>query len=360
MTDLDDAPVAIRRRFPPELTRRMVRRIREDSLDTFERSLIEPTTAFTDPERFARERELIFRRGTHVVGYTGELPQPNTYVTKEVAGVPVLVQLTGAADPSSADLAAGLQYGFDLDGDGVFEIASPTPSATRTFMTGGTYTVRARVRDKDGGEGVYTTTVNVSLPAPPAASLTSGGPVDEGTAGSVSFGPASGAGPFTYSYDFDNDGTFEVAGTTSAAATVPAEYLADGMCAEVAGTDAAVSLFDKLMLHEPINQLVYQSAAHRRPEQWRASVDAYVAGRAGDLERLRAQDTHRTSLWHTHPPSGRRAQLLLAWPRHQPTVTLTPDDAAALDRDLSGWFAAVHRHVLGTREFHDRSRRSLG
>src|SRR5262249_12527168 len=36
------------------------------------------------------------------------------------------------------------------------------------------------------------------------------------------------AAGFTYSYDFDNDGTFEVTGSTSAAATVPASYLADG------------------------------------------------------------------------------------------------------------------------------------
>ena len=95
MTDLDvnpnDVPAAALTRFPADLTRRMVDRIRSDSLDTAPHAMSEPASAFTDPVRFERERDILFRRGSHVVGWAGELPAPNTYVTKEVAGVPVLI-----------------------------------------------------------------------------------------------------------------------------------------------------------------------------------------------------------------------------------------------------------------------------
>ncbi|HZZ42828.1 MAG TPA: ELWxxDGT repeat protein [Tepidisphaeraceae bacterium] len=145
-----------------------------------------------------------------------------------IAGLQALIQLTNISDPSSADLSAGLQYSFDLDGDGIFETTSSSPSATKTYLTSGAHTVRARVRDKDGGENIYTATVNVSLPDGPVTLLTSNGPVDEGSSATVSFLQTTGTGPFTYNYDFDNDGIFEIAGSSSATATVPASYLTDG------------------------------------------------------------------------------------------------------------------------------------
>ena len=37
-----------------------------------------------------------------------------------------------------------------------------------------------------------------------------------------------GTGPYKYSFDFNNDGVFEIVDGTSASATVPASYLADG------------------------------------------------------------------------------------------------------------------------------------
>lgn len=74
----------------------------------------------------------------------------------------------------------------------------------------------------------------------PTASLSNGGAVSEGSAGSVSFSSPSDPSTadttagFHYAYDFDNDGTFEVgdgtyAGSgTATSATVPASFLADG------------------------------------------------------------------------------------------------------------------------------------
>src|SRR5262245_35168315 len=66
----------------------------------------------------------------------------------------------------------------------------------------------------------------------PTATLSNNGPVGEGSTATVSFSnqfdpsTADTAAGFTYSYDFDNNGSFETPG--GASATVPASLLADG------------------------------------------------------------------------------------------------------------------------------------
>jgi hypothetical protein len=65
--------------------------------------------------------------------------------------------------------------------------------------------------------------------------------VDEGSAGGVSFSDQSDpstadtAAGFTYSYDFDNDGTFEVTNSASASAVVPGTFLAENPGGTVRG-----------------------------------------------------------------------------------------------------------------------------
>ena len=39
---------------------------------------------------------------------------------------------------------------------------------------------------------------------------------------------AGGSGAYTYSYDFNNDGNFEITGSSTANATIPESYLDDG------------------------------------------------------------------------------------------------------------------------------------
>jgi hypothetical protein len=70
------------------------------------------------------------------------------------------------ADASPADLAAGLLYSFDMDGDGVYETTGGSASVSRSYNQDGLYTVRAKVTDKDGGTSVYSTTVEVRNVAP--------------------------------------------------------------------------------------------------------------------------------------------------------------------------------------------------
>lgn len=50
-----------------------------------------PASHYVDPERFERERRLVFRRLPIVVAATGEIPLPGDRVALDIAGVPVLV-----------------------------------------------------------------------------------------------------------------------------------------------------------------------------------------------------------------------------------------------------------------------------
>ena len=97
-------------------------------------------------------------------------------------GQPVTLTLVGT-DASAAD-AAALRYSFDFNNDGDFadpgDVAdAASATATYTFPSAGTYTVRGRVADKDGGQAESTTTVTVAAEPPPAVQAVV---VDDGTA----------------------------------------------------------------------------------------------------------------------------------------------------------------------------------
>ncbi|VTR94201.1 cadherin-related protein : Uncharacterized protein OS=Cylindrospermopsis raciborskii CS-505 GN=CRC_01020 PE=3 SV=1: MAM: Lectin_C: Lectin_C: PKD [Gemmata massiliana] len=102
--------------------------------------------------------------------------------------VPVTVTFTGAADASTADQAAGFRYSFATSAAGLatsYAGASPLASGQVTFPDNGTYTVFARIFDKDGGFRDYTTNVTVTNSAP-TATISTGGSVGEGSAATVS------------------------------------------------------------------------------------------------------------------------------------------------------------------------------
>jgi len=88
-------------------------------------------------------------------------------------GVPFTLALTGATDPSSADVAAGFTYAFNCgSGYGPFVPSSSRSCSTVTF---GSRTVSGQVRDKDGGTRTYSATQGVTN-RPPVASIVANGP----------------------------------------------------------------------------------------------------------------------------------------------------------------------------------------
>ena len=134
-------------------------------------------------------------------------------------GAALSFSLGAGLDPSAAD-AAGLTYSFDFDGDGLFDVVGASPSAVHTYDDNGRYTVLARVSDKDGGHSDYTSEVRVRNVAPRHGHFTDNNPVAEGSPVTVSFGgqddpsAADTAAGFTYSFDFNNDGVYEVSGSS--------------------------------------------------------------------------------------------------------------------------------------------------
>src|SRR5262249_48482381 len=85
----------------------------------------------------------------------------------------------------------------------------------------------------DGGQlGGSVTVDDVSYNLPPTATLTNDGPADQGHTATVSFteidDPSSLPGQIRYSYDFGNDGSFEITDSSQPSAVVPAAYLAEG------------------------------------------------------------------------------------------------------------------------------------
>jgi hypothetical protein len=145
-------------------------------------------------------------------------------------GSPATVSFTGQFDPSTADTTAGFHYAFACD-NGSLTSATYSGSGTSasmncTFGDNGTFTVRARIIDKDDGYTEYTTTVTVDNVAPTNTfSAFSFNPYNGMASASISFsdpgwrdlissgfnwagvlkvygpiGPATGPGPITGSF----------------------------------------------------------------------------------------------------------------------------------------------------------------
>ncbi|MFO0820937.1 MAG: Ig-like domain-containing protein [Pirellulales bacterium] len=87
-------------------------------------------------------------------------------------GTPTTVSFLNSTDPSPGDRAAGFGYSYDFNNDGDFsdagELADGASITTLsyTFPNAGTFTVRGRIKDRDGGFTDYTTNVIVHPPGP--------------------------------------------------------------------------------------------------------------------------------------------------------------------------------------------------
>ncbi len=169
---------------------------------------------------------------------TFQVTVTNTAPTADLAnngpvneGSPATVTFSNQFDPSATDTAAGFHYAYscsngDLSG-ATYAGSGTNASTTCTFDDNGTYTVKARIIDKDDGFTEYTTVVTVDNVAP-TASLSNNGPVNEGSPATISFSgqfdPSSAdtAAGFHYAYACDNgdlSGVNYALGSTSASST---------------------------------------------------------------------------------------------------------------------------------------------
>jgi Zn-dependent protease with chaperone function len=130
-----------------------------------------------------------------------------------------------------------------------------------------------------------------------------------------------------------------------------AEYLADAIAAQAAGSDAVVSVHEKRLLQNSFQQLVSQ---HAHPAAQAEGGDLFEAIRshlAAVPERERERRRHvalleESSLGATHPPTGRRIRLLERRPVHAAAVDVTSSQSEEVDRELNRLRPSLHRRLV--------------
>lgn len=142
--------------------------------------------------------------------------------------------LVGAGSFADPDFAQGFIANVDW-GDSAspqyLPLSGKTFTLSHTYASSGVYTVRVTVADGHRLWGIDTLQVTVRNVAP-TASLPSASAGAEGQGFSIAapyyvadVSPADAAVGFRYSYDFDNDGTFEIVNASSGGASVPGQYV---------------------------------------------------------------------------------------------------------------------------------------
>lgn len=134
-----------------------------------------------------------------------------------------------------------------------------------------------------------------------------------------------------------------------------AEYLADRLAAQVAGTAAALSLLNKVQLQELYrNTLRYAFIDHNGDAflgELQCKVTQVPEREFERLRRLEALAENRVD--HTHPPVEQRAEFLHA-NAASGTLALSPDEAALLEQELEPLKRVVTRRVFALDEMRFR------
>ena len=136
------------------------------------------------------------------------------------------ITLDGSASHYPFASISAYEWDFNYDGTNLTVDATgmmPTFSAPATV---GMRQIALRVRAADGTVSDIATTTLYVTNVPPTATFSLFGPAVLGSDVTVGFTNVAGEGSgFLYSYDFDNDGRFEVTDSPSTTATIPANYL---------------------------------------------------------------------------------------------------------------------------------------
>jgi Zn-dependent protease with chaperone function len=122
-----------------------------------------------------------------------------------------------------------------------------------------------------------------------------------------------------------------------------AEYYADALSARVAGTDAAASSLERLLLADVLDRQLHHIAKFDKSADPWSAVAAYAATiPAHEIERQRRLGRLRLpAINDDHPPTQLRADLVRALPYETAKVVLDQGRTAAIDRELAGPVAAA-------------------
>ncbi|WBB51130.1 M48 family metalloprotease [Verrucosispora sp. WMMA2044] len=126
-----------------------------------------------------------------------------------------------------------------------------------------------------------------------------------------------------------------------------AEVRADAMASSAAGSTAALSMIDVLVLSPVLAPLV---TAYGTPggamDVWRRAIATTRTQRAGQLPMLRQLTIREhASLLASHPAPGRRHQVISQLPYRDASVVVAPDEAAVLDAELRPFVEALRKQL---------------
>ena len=136
-----------------------------------------------------------------------EKPAADITATPDSGDAPLSVSFdaSGSTDAEGAIVL----FEFDFDGDGTYDVSSPTdPTANHTYNNGGDFTATVRVTDDFGWTDTDSVTVNVYGP-PPVASFTAT-PDSGDRILTVELDASASGGMDTYEWDFDGDGRLDL------------------------------------------------------------------------------------------------------------------------------------------------------
>ena len=191
------------------------------------------------------------------------------------------------SDPSVDSRAARSQ---------VVTVQNPyAPGGAEVMIYGPIYTI-GQLNDKNGGSETYTTTLNVA-PVRPTAVFSAGGSVAMGSSAMLSFtqiqdSPGDIAAGFTYGYDLNNDGTFDITSRSpvyevpASMISAPDTYRFLGRITDQSGACSDYS--EELRVTIPsdyfptIAGLTWQYAGTEDGEPWSASVKSLYGTYEGE------------------------------------------------------------------------------
>jgi len=138
----------------------------------FDRTTTTPMTTFTFTDNFTGQVKLqVTDNESDTAIDTKSLVVSNVAPTAEAGGpysgdVNAPVQLSGSATDPGNDV---LTYQWDLDNDDIYETMGQSPQVT--FSTGGSHTIKLKVTDDDGGEGIDQAQVSISNKPPEVTAI---------------------------------------------------------------------------------------------------------------------------------------------------------------------------------------------
>jgi heat shock protein HtpX len=125
-----------------------------------------------------------------------------------------------------------------------------------------------------------------------------------------------------------------------------AEYSADLLAAEVAGTYGLVGLLNTLVVAKSVVTAIRGVELSPRPgaAQWRGAATRIREN--ADIKAARQLSVREgASLWSSHPPAGYRARMIEALPVQDAKVTLSDERTAAIDVEVAAWYQRAGRDI---------------